>query len=321
MEIFVIRAGALGDAVLTLPFFHALRKRFSDCKISVIGSYPLLELLRGSPLADYLFRIDDAQFTGFFSNGAVSDEWKRRIHSASIVYLLMEDSVLFRNISHLCPGEVSMVSGIEKKGHAGERILSVLSGDGSGSIEYRPDAYLSEEDEDFGEEFLGNNGLKGEKTVVIHPGSGSKGKNWPAERFACAGKKLASYFGMKTLVSGGEADREAVSEFMDNFGEGAVFAGELSIRRLAAVIKRCRMYIGNDSGVSHLAAVLGVTTICVFGPTDPDVWAPRGREVFIVRKKTECSPCSRERRNSCANRKCLLGIETDDVLKMADSIL
>ncbi len=120
--------------------------------------------------------------------------------------------------------------------------------------------------------------------VLIHPGSGGKKKVWPLRNWQalihwmrCAGR-------IPVLLSIGPAD-EGGDDFAQAMqGEGVRVVRGLSILRLAALISLCRCYLGSDSGVSHLAAAVGVPAVVVFGPTNPAVWAPRGKDVRIVRR-------------------------------------
>jgi ADP-heptose:LPS heptosyltransferase len=114
----------------------------------------------------------------------------------------------------------------------------------------------------------------------VHPGSGGKRKCWPAQRFA----ELAARLRAPVLLLEGPADADACREFAEALASSvpAARVTGVSLSRLAALLSESRGYMGNDSGVSHLAAALGVPTIAVFGPTDPAVWAPLGPEVSVV---------------------------------------
>lgn len=318
MEVFFIRAGALGDAVLTLPVIEAFRENRPCWKISVIGSYPLLSLLKGSRFADELFPIDSASFSSFFSGGDLSSCWVERFRRAEFVFVLLEDFNLFINLKRAGIQKVVMTCGIGEGEHVADKLLSVLPQAGIRSGKTAPEIFIPEEEKKFAEDFLKSHGLFRKKLAAVHPGSGSKKKNWPAERFAAVGRKLIDDYGMRLIVVRGEADSDEVEEFMKFFKHVEVPAADgLNILRLAAVLSKCRIYIGNDSGVSHLAAASGTPSVCVFGPTDPEIWAPRGREVRIVRKVVSCSPCSREERNSCVGQECLHAVEPEDVLEQA----
>jgi len=104
--------------------------------------------------------------------------------------------------------------------------------------------------------------------IVIHPFSGSRRKNWPLDRFRRVAEALASYG--KVEWCAGPEEELAGAHRWDN------------LYHLACRLAGARLYIGNDSGISHLAAAAGAPVLALFGPTDPAVWAPRGPSVRIV---------------------------------------
>jgi heptosyltransferase-2 len=112
--------------------------------------------------------------------------------------------------------------------------------------------------------------------LAVHPGSGSPAKNWPASRFAEAVRALSP--GRGWLLVSGPADADAAGALA---GEpGGVHARELPPRLLGALLSRAGLFLGNDSGVTHLAAAFGAPTLALFGPTDPAQWAPAGATVL-----------------------------------------
>ena len=119
--------------------------------------------------------------------------------------------------------------------------------------------------------------------VAIHPGSGAPRKNWPADRFAALAERLAA--GRPFLLIEGPADAEAAGPASRL--PAAVRARDLPPRVLGAVLARAGVYVGNDSGVSHLAAAWGAPVLALFGPTDPSQWAPVGPRVKVLRAKDE----------------------------------
>lgn len=157
--------------------------------------------------------------------------------------------------------------------------------------------------------------------VVLHPGSGSKGKVWPLERFQRLAEILQERLRSKILVVLGpaeEGEAERVFEEMDP--QTFIPVKGLSLLQVASLMEGSRVFIGNDSGISHLASALGIPTITIFGPTDPEVWAPRGERVWVVRNGTPCSPCSRDRFLQCTGIDCLRGIGIDQVLEGLEKI-
>lgn len=104
--------------------------------------------------------------------------------------------------------------------------------------------------------------------AVIHPFSGSRRKNWPLERFREVARRLGELLPV-VWCAGPEEELEGARRFDDLY-------------ELACWLAGARLYLGNDSGITHLAAAAGAAVVAVFGPTDPRVWAPRGKRVRVV---------------------------------------
>ena len=115
--------------------------------------------------------------------------------------------------------------------------------------------------------------------LALHPGSGSARKNWPPERFLALAKKLVG--DRSWLLVEGPADSVEAATLRGD--PRAVTASGLSARVLGALLAQAGLYVGNDSGVSHLAAAFGAPILALFGPTDPAVWSPVGRYVEVAR--------------------------------------
>src|SRR5262249_38713939 len=121
--------------------------------------------------------------------------------------------------------------------------------------------------------------------VAIHPGSGGRDKCWPAERFAELAHALKGSQEARILLIEGPADAERLRQF-EAHGRGNP-PRRLSQRPLtwfAAILSCCDRFSGSDSGITPLAAAVGVPVLALFGPTDPAVWGPRGRAVQIIRR-------------------------------------
>lgn len=157
------------------------------------------------------------------------------------------------------------------------------------------------------------------KAIILHPGSGSKKKVWPLEKFLDLVHFLQKHFTSRVLIVMGPAEggeiQKAFEEIQWEMGSHApLLVKGLSLLGLASVIEGCRLFIGNDSGITHMAVALGLPTVAIFGPTDPKVWAPRGKNVVIVRREIECSPCPQEKFIQCQQFDCLKEVELEDVL-------
>lgn len=119
-----------------------------------------------------------------------------------------------------------------------------------------------------------------DRFLALHPGSGSPRKNWPVERFAALADALAPQEPFALI--GGPADR-AVGARLASIARRAVLVRDRSVSFVAALLRRARLCVGNDSGISHLAAAVGTPTLALFGPTDPVVWGPVGAAARTLR--------------------------------------
>jgi heptosyltransferase-2 len=126
--------------------------------------------------------------------------------------------------------------------------------------------------------------VHGALTVALHPGSGSAAKNWPVEKWRqLAGQLLAANPEVELAIIGGEADAAAVDALRGLAASRVVLWENLPLPELARRLAGARLYLGHDTGVSHLAAAAGVPSLLLFGPSNPGVWAPPHEHVRILR--------------------------------------
>ena len=154
--------------------------------------------------------------------------------------------------------------------------------------------------------------------LVIHPGSGGRHKLWPVEKFSeLASRAAEAGAGSAAIILG-----PAGLGLAGYFGSSRVIeTGELRLVEVARILRACDLYLGNDSGITHLAAALGLPTVALFGPTDPRVWAPRGGRVTVLREEMLCAPCDHGNGTSCRHSQCLEAIGVDEVLGALASTL
>ena len=123
--------------------------------------------------------------------------------------------------------------------------------------------------------------------IGVHPGSGSPYKNWALNRWRDVLLRLHEANPRRRfLVSTGEAEEEAVSEFLKSLTElqlPVIPANRLPLPVLGAALSQCQLYLGHDSGISHLAGAVGTPSIVLFGPTEEAVWAPPHRHVNVLK--------------------------------------
>jgi ADP-heptose:LPS heptosyltransferase len=154
----------------------------------------------------------------------------------------------------------------------------------------------------------------------LHPGAGSRRKRWPADRFAALADRCAT-LGYAIAATCGPADEEAVARLQASVRSARVriLAG-LGLEELAAILAGARLFVGNDSGITHLAALVGTPTVAIFGPFDPAYWAPLGPRVAVVDGGASCHHRA-DPRDGCRLCDLLPTLDLEAVWDVASSLL
>jgi hypothetical protein len=307
-RVLVIRPGALGDTILTLPAVRALRRMVeAPGEIDWVG-YPASVCLAINPLhASAVHSIDRSLFAGLFSE-PTSSELDRFVSSYDLVVAWCRDDThrLRRLLTRLnvafiqkapfpAPGSALHASDhlllslgpIVSCGGASEGMAHDPSGGGAENVEAArmPELVLSREAHALGDRLLRALGLQTGSFLAIHPGSGSAHKNWSPAKFSHLAR-LARKGGLGVLVIEGISDKEPVRKLLESLDWLPQQLHTKDLAVLAHILSQATAYVGNDSGISHLAAASGAPTLVLFGPTDPKIWAPRGRFVRIFSLST-----------------------------------
>ncbi len=269
----VVRPGGLGDTILVLPALD----RLAGARLTLVGSSWAEELRPLIPFPLEIARFDGAALLPLFDPSPERDPTGLFAEADEVVlYTDSPDENLAVNARRFCRGRAVLWPVTPAPGvHAADHFAGAVPGAGPAVPSLRvPEGLRS-----WGEEWLRGH-LGGGVPIAIHPGSGGRRKCWPAGRFA----EVAGRLGRPVVMVEGPADGEACREFLSEVrGVPVARAAGLTVPQAASLIAACGALVGNDSGVSHLAAALGVPTVAVFGPTDPAVWAPLGPRVRVVR--------------------------------------
>jgi ADP-heptose:LPS heptosyltransferase len=152
--------------------------------------------------------------------------------------------------------------------------------------------------------------------IIVHPGSGSVRKRWPLDRFLELAEVIERR-GLRPQFVCGPAESDLDAEISNRNRQVHRFS---ELTDLVAWLKTAGGYIGNDSGISHLAAFLGLPSVVIFGPADPKRWKPPGPRVQIVRPALDCEPCFEVEANNCDQPACLTDATLESVLQAFDDV-
>ncbi len=303
----MIRPGAIGDTLLTLPLIAALPQHFENPDCTLVGKAPVLPLARASGLVHQTFDYEERIWSELFSlKGITSPILKRRLESIDLVvaWLRDEESLVANNLSRLVPRAI-VVPG-RPPAMSRQHILAYLASTLDLSPPNRKQFQLRLLDLP-----LTNLELLSPETIAIHPGSGGAVKCWPITHFADLITSLQSRYPVLLLAGPADVERfHTLVQFLavrgvlsldeivqirhglqrmpqsfvfSKYGIKIVVNAELMY--IARCIQSCQCFVGNDAGITHLAALLGCSTLALFGPSDPAVWHPVGRAVRVLWKQ------------------------------------
>jgi lipopolysaccharide heptosyltransferase III len=274
LDCLLVRAGALGDILLLRGAVASLRG--AGATVRLLAPARTGQVLVGPGEVDVVVPLDGAGMADLLGGNAPPDELAAALRADAVLALTRSHDLVAALRPHagrLVQRDPEPPPGIHAADWAAEAARAL---GGRRTERIPPMSFTAEE-----RAAVSSLGASlPPRFLAVHPGSGSTTKNWPSERFArlvCA----RTGRGERWLLVAGPADGEAVAPLRDV--PGAVLASGLAPRVLAALLSRAGLYVGNDSGVSHLAAAAGAPTLALFGPTDPASWAPRGRRALTLR--------------------------------------
>jgi len=301
-RIFVIHHGALGDLVTAFPLFRALTAAGFEIRLLCRG--PVGALAASLGLVHQAYALESARFASLYRENPDTAAMQP-VEACDVVLALTRSDALAAGLSRFFKKPVHRIPPRPEPGarihtarhllHAALKIGLIQSLERNVSAPYPASA-------------SGENS----RTLWIHPGAGSPLKRWPLDRFIDTAVGLRENgFDPGFLLGPAEFFLEsALSAAAPDF---RIFTtGDLSA--LTRALTSARAFIGNDSGVSHLAAFLGRFTVAVFGPTDPARWKPLGPAAAVVQGVSDCSPCFESGNKDCRQLVCLESVTPARVL-------
>lgn len=283
-RILIIRGGAIGDFILTLPAIRLVRENFPDCHLEILGYRHIAALAEGRFYADATRSIEYGPLAGFFNPKADLDPELSAYFAGfqQVISYIYDPDGLFETCLRKA-GVKNLLTGSPKlndETHAANQLarpleqLALWLEDPAAVFFPSPDDLRAVER---------HVGTQPGRWIALHPGSGGERKNWPLAHWlhlfpALLTLDSAAHF----LIIGGESDSARLAAFRQIARERVTFLENLPLAELGAVLSRCDLFLGHDSGISHLAAASGAPCLLLFGPTDPEVWAPANPAVTVL---------------------------------------
>lgn len=272
-KILIIRGGAIGDFILTLPAIAAVRSTFPETHLDVLGYPALAELARTAGIIDGYRSIEARPLARFFARHAPLDpDWADYFESFHLIisYLYDPDDLFKTNIGRATKAQ--FIQGPHRPDemenlHATAVFLQPLEKLAIYDADPVPRLSVPAANENCG-------------SIAAHPGSGSEKKNWPEEKWS----ELLLRLPGRILLVGGEAEGERLDRLRRRLPEDRVRTAQSQpLAQLAAQLSGCRGFIGHDSGITHLAAALGVPTLALWGPSNERIWRPLHPQATILK--------------------------------------
>ncbi len=326
----------VGDVVMCMPAFDALRLNFPDAHIAVLARPWVAALFDSHPYASQVIPYTRGQ--GLFEDLLEMIRIVRLMRSCKF-----DLAVLFQNafeaafLAYL--GGVPLRVGYNSDGrrlllshavirdseimkkHQVEYYLGILRGVGWEAPTKDPFLHVGHKEAGAIRGLLSSNGVREEDFLVGLSAGAIFGpaKRWPVERFAAIGDRCCERWSAKVVLIGSEKDGKTCADLSRAMGHDVLnLCGGTSLGEAMALIRRCRFFVSNDSGLMHVGAALGVPTVAIFGSTNPIATGPRGKWARIVKRDYDCAPCLRP---ECKiGYPCLFSVEVDEVWKAMEKL-
>ncbi|TKB74988.1 MAG: glycosyltransferase family 9 protein [Nitrospira sp.] len=347
-HIVILRAGLLGDTLVAVPALWCLRQAYPDARITYVwqdspqkGHVKAYEVLGSSGLVDTFlsYKTGRSTFSNLFSAGALL--CKLQTQTCDLAVVLEEPHWSSRKTTFAKLFGAEAVIGPRGKGkhlprmpngnllklpHIADALIEQLRPLGIPLPlpgEGRVDIGLGDRDCARVEAWLATAGARNapHPWIGLCPWSNMPAKRWPLERYEEVVRALISEFNVTPFVLGGPGERDVAELLVTQWGRGYVACGELSIREGVALLSQCALYVGNDTGVMHMAAAAGTRCVAMFSSREaPGRWEPYGKGHAVFRSKVLCEGCMLY---ECLDQdmRCMRLIEVDEVLHACRSVL
>jgi len=333
----------IGDVVMISPAMRAIRAHFRDARIAILAKSWVLETLSGDPFYDELIEYDDGgRHRGAVGRLRLATLLRRRRFDLAILFQKAFDAAALaclagarRRVGYATDRRSWLLTDalpLPPPGtHHAEAFLGIARALGCPIADPRPAFHLREEDRREAAAILDRAGLFGHAPLVaLHAGASKEPRAWHPDRFGLLGRRLVERHAARIVLLGSASERGLMDRIAASLPRQGAFLPEpaLSLKTTGAILERCDLFVGNDSGPMHIAAALGVPTVAIFGPGSPGRTAPVAARapVVAISRNYPCSPCRQDFFRECppspAGRPfCLEEISVEEVERAAAGLL
>ena len=326
----------IGDAVMTTPAISVIREHFPDAEITMLANGMVSQLFLHHPGIDSIITFDrQGKHHGVAGRLRLAAELRKHKFDLAIILPNSFDSALVpwlagipAKIGKCSDGRTLLLSGrydaakTPASSHEVEYYLHLLQYFGITGSKTPLHLRITPEEMKNASALLAANGMRPDDFVLgINPGASyGSAKRWYPERFAAVARQLATQENAKVIIFGGAGEADIAAEIEQHLAGACLnLAGTTTVRGLLALVRRCSLFVTNDSGPMHIAAAFGVPLVAIFGSTDHATTAPYTDRAVIVRKDIDCAPC--KLRECPTDHRCMTAVTADDVVRAAEQLL
>ena len=310
-SILLFKLRYIGDVLMTTPAIRLLRKSYPDAHITMVVNKGTEDVIRYNPHINRILTVDrnsvkNAPLFKRISQNLDFLKSLREQHYDISIDFASGDRAAYLSLLAGVPYRIGFSSGegwrrvilnriidIPNNIHTVMRYLLILDEAlGLRTEDTAMELYTDKADDDHITELLKKNNLEEKKIVVIHTGGRYWFKRWQADKWASLIDLIQFELGLSVVITGTENERKDIGDTISRLKTPACsIAGQTTVLQLASLLKKAKLFIGNDSGPMHIAAASGTPVIALHGPTDPSVWGPWGKGHTVISSHVSCSPC------------------------------
>ena len=331
-SVLIIKLRYLGDVLLITPCMQAIKENLPHVDLTVVVNKETEPMLRHHPCVDNIITVDRHQWFGGYRTvmRLLQHHYDLVLdltdgdRSAILTLLVNARYRVGYNAERRWRGYCYdwTVRGDPTTMHTVQYHIHAVKEIGLNGNISAPTLLVSSDDDRYANELLANHGIAcADRLVMIHPGSRWEAKSWLTERFAAVADRIQSSRAARVVFAGIDREHARVKNIQSKMMTTPIsIIGQTTVLQLAAVMKRCLLFVGNDNGPMHMAAAVGLPVVAIFGPTTPKIWGPWGTKHRVLYKNWDCRTCYV---SGChlGPQSCMAQVSVDEVMDAVDNCL